>query len=227
MYKPSGRVEVGTFKKAQAAILRILNTETNTNVCIKQCIRRRDGAGSSQQAAVVYDSPMQAEKLTTEINLSRWSTALQGLAEDFIAAEIKARGPPPFPIPKVAFVAVGLVIADQEPWETFLVEDLIDIHSEGPFVKYINNNSARPTVFPDDPEKTAIAKYLSFCQHVQYRKTRNLAFVSDYQGEASKSTPYFDSLIFASFRWSHALNRPTDHHKIVGTHSNLHTSIRD
>lgn len=53
------------------------------------------------------------------------------------------------------------------------------------FVKYIGNASAVP--FDDlsdgDAEK---ALFLSFLQHVQYEKTGQLVYVSDYQGEYNK-----------------------------------------
>ena len=52
---------------------------------------------------------------------------------------------------------------------------------EGPFIKYIGNGSARPYDFLEG-EEHRLGEFLSFCQHVQFLKTKGLAIVGDFQG---------------------------------------------
>ena len=193
IYLPSTGVKVGTFKKAQFGVVHKQpvgqSVPTLNRVCIKQCIRRTSPATSpstsSSHQVVVYDNIKQAELLTTELNCMRWGKGLMGLCYNFIRVGIALDGDPPQPIPEMSFVSISLAVGVDGPRDTFLLEDIIDPRKEGRFVKYISNNSAKPIVFQNDPDKTRIAQFLSFCQHVQYIKTRNLAFVSDFQGMLS------------------------------------------
>jgi len=95
----------------------------------------------------------------------------------FIDAKCKVLGCPPFPIPHVEFVPVALAVANDTN-DVYLIEDPI----EGEFVKYINNGSAQPCSFPYDPSSEHIAEFLTFAQHVQFWRTGENAFVSDFQG---------------------------------------------
>ena len=89
-------------------------------------------------------------------------------------------GPTPFPIPSMRFVNSALAIAD-DTHDTYLLEEVIDDTVHGIFAKYIGNGSVQPFDFleGDDIER---GKFLSFCQHVQYIKTKGFAFVGDFQG---------------------------------------------
>ena len=186
VYSPSAGAKVGAFKKAQFGIIHEFNKPTPTRICIKKCIHRSSSAVgpsvSSLQAIMVYDRCKQAELLTMEMNCSRWAKALMGMVYDFVRVGIALDGPPPQPIPTMSFVTASLAIGTKEPHDTFLLEDVIDIRKDGKFVKYISNNSAKPIVFENDKDRTQIAEFLAFCQHVQYRNTRKMAFVSDFQG---------------------------------------------
>ena len=189
VYVPSAGVKVGTFKKAQFGVIYKQPVghalPTLSRVCIKQCIRRPSltaGPALSSRKVIVYENRKQAELLTTELNCSRWGQGLMGLSYDFIRIGIALDGPPPQPIPQLSFVSTSLAISVDDQQATYLLEDVIDPQKEGRFVKYISNNSAKLIVFPNNPEKTRIAKFLSFCQHIQYNQTRKMAFVSDFQG---------------------------------------------
>ena len=58
-----------------------------------------------------------------------------------------------------------------------MAEELIP----GPFVKYTNNTSPEP--LPNlSPDEEYRAEFLCFAQHVQWEKTGQLAFISDFQG---------------------------------------------
>jgi Alpha-kinase family len=181
-FNPLSKPQLGSFKKAQFGRMNDLTTRESQPVCIKQCIRREQHADTFKSSIMVYDSRKQAELLTMEINCTRWAAALMGVVYDFIVAESRTRGRPPFKIPKMKFVSVALAIAQNDKRDTYLIEDVIDTAGEGEFIKYINNNSAKPLVFHDNEERTGIAAFLAFAQHVQYYKTQQLAFVSDFQG---------------------------------------------
>ena len=70
---------------------------------------------------------------------------------------------------------------------TFLLEEVIDENTEGPFRKYLNNVSPEPLVMETKKDEEW-AKFLAFSQHVQYWKTKKQVFVSDYQGKQSMSS---------------------------------------
>ncbi|KAI9447151.1 hypothetical protein BJY52DRAFT_1127620, partial [Lactarius psammicola] len=69
------------------------------------------------------------------------------------------------------FVIVGLAVtsfpnAAPHNKEVFLVEELIQLE-DGPWRKYINNNSSYPCYFSNN-ENHWCSEFLAFCQHVQY-----------------------------------------------------------
>ena len=70
-----------------------------------------------------------------------------------------------------------------EQKDVYLVEELIRTE-DGPWRKYINNNSSFPHHF-HDKENQRRADFLAFCQHVQYWRTGCQAFTLDFQGELS------------------------------------------
>ena len=86
-----------------------------------------------------------------------------------------------FPIPEMVYVKSALAIAETDQ-EIFLLEEVIDDAIEGPFIKYIGNGSVQPFNFLTG-EELRRGEFLSFCQHVQFLKTKGLAFVGDFQGK--------------------------------------------
>ncbi|KAG0703266.1 alpha-kinase family-domain-containing protein [Suillus ampliporus] len=91
---------------------------------------------------------------------------------------------PSFNIPQVRFVDAALVIEQGADKSVFLLEEFI----EGKFQKYLNNDSVLPRLFLKDDDAEYLAEFLSFSQHIQYWKTKRLAFVSDYQGSTTLLT---------------------------------------
>jgi hypothetical protein len=147
---------------------------TSTNVCIKRSYYK----DSSSLKRRIYDNAKQFQLLSTEINCSRWASALLALVYKFM--EIHPRGKPPFPIPALRYVNVALAITNNSASDVYLLEEVVG-KSDGIFDKYINNTSAVP-LESSDPERQDIAEFLAFTQHVQMIKTTEQAFVSDYQG---------------------------------------------
>ncbi|KAF8228633.1 hypothetical protein L208DRAFT_1290489 [Tricholoma matsutake] len=122
-----------------------------------------------------------------EVSCLVWAQALLDIIYDFIKEESDLEGPTklPFCIPQLCFVKVAIAIEQSSSTSakktTFLIEEVIDENTEGPFRKYLNNVSAEPLVI-ETKEDEEWAKFLAFSQHVQYWKTKKQVFVSDYQG---------------------------------------------
>jgi hypothetical protein len=133
----------------------------------------------------IYDGAKQAELLTMELNCIGWASALMLCVYDFINNQRNQVGIPTFEIPNMRFVNCGLAISKAANRDAFLLEEFIDSDQTGSygnwFVKYLNNNSAKPRRLSDH-RQAHCADFLSFAQHVQFWKTEGLAFVSDLQG---------------------------------------------
>lgn len=193
MFDPREKPIYGAFKQALFGRLNEAVLSKSTSVVIKQCWYSTNVVGNR----AVHDNHTQITKLTGEINCLRWASALMCLVYDFIASFTKEHGPPPFTIPSMRFVRSGLAIAEGSH-DTFLLEEVIDDATDGKFVKYIGNGSVEPFDFleGDDVHR---GKFLSFCQHVQYIKTKQFAFVGDFQGKkANHSVHDVDDLFFIS-----------------------------
>jgi len=127
--------------------------------------------------------------LSGELNCIRWATGLQEIVDNLIAAFITQNGAPPFEIPQMRFVRAALAIVANETHDTYMIEEVIDDAAEGRFVKYIGNSSAKPLKNLTGDEAYR-AQFLAFSQHVQYIKTKGLAFIADYQGTLSPRSRY-------------------------------------
>lgn len=103
-----------------------------------------------------------------------------GIVYDYISNHLQDHGPAPFKIPQMRFVESALAIADTTH-NTFLLEEVINDTTDGHFTKYIGNGSVKPYnhLSGDDVDR---GLFLSFCQHLQFLKTKGLAFVGDFQG---------------------------------------------
>ncbi len=178
---------------------------TNGTVCIKQMYERKDsgnGAISRPRGHLKYNA------LLVECNCIRWASILMDMTYQFIAREVKHRGEPPYPIPTLRFTRVMItLIQDLPASKAFLVEEWIDTDdSDCRFIKYLNNRVLHH--ISDSPPQACKAReitdFLTFAQHVQWQKSGQLAFTSDYQGAGElltdpqiTSNPYV-SLVFIS-----------------------------
>ncbi len=130
----------------------------------------------------------QIRDLATDALSIQWATSLLQDVYDFVASYHQSRRVTCLAIiPQFRFIKSGLAItnvlgAAPEQKEVYLVEELIQ-SGDGPWRKYINNNSSYPHRF-HDTENRRRADFLAFCQHVQYWRTGCQAFTSDFQGEA-------------------------------------------
>jgi hypothetical protein len=148
-------------------------------VCYKQCYHAKPGSGVRQ----IYQGAKQAENLTMELNCIGWASALMVLVYNFMEKKVSILGRPDFQIPQMRYVHAGLAVSQSDDKAAFLLEEYIESDAEngGWFVKYLNNNSAKPRTFANK-DQTIRTQFLSFAQHVQFWKTDGLVFISDLQG---------------------------------------------
>lgn len=177
MYNAKAKPKYGAFKQAILGYVDRPTLWSSTSVMVKQCFY----TSSSTGVRVLYDKHSQLKKLTTELNCLHWASALMGIVYSFIDEHKTTYGLVPFPIPKMVFVKSALTISEADQ-EVYLLEEVINDVVEGPFIKYIGNGSVKPFDFLDG-EELHRGKFLSFCQHVQFLKTKGLTFVGDFQGK--------------------------------------------
>lgn len=222
-YQPSSIPFQGAFKIAHYGHTDIPLFGSSTQVCIKQtfCMstenKRLIFQGQTQAANLSIDSELkhlifqgqtQAANLSTEVNCLGWASALMDVVYCFMKKEDSVRGSPPFEVPQMRYVQAGLAIQVSKDLEgtdkqnVYLLEEFIDSEDPGWFVKYLNNNSAKPFKFKDK-ERSIRAEFLSFCQHVQFIETGEQAFLSDLQGKSlTRRSLNSDQLTFQYFRWT-------------------------
>ena len=143
----------------------------------------------TKQIDVPYDGEKQAQHLWMEIACLVWAQALLDMVYEYMEEEAGDLSGVPFFIPRFRFVQAALAVEQNPSGETrrkapaaFLLEEVIDAKTEGPFRKYLNNVSPVPlTMESKEDEKRAL--FLAFSQHVQYWRTKKQVFVSDYQGK--------------------------------------------
>ena len=180
----------------------------------KICIKEASHIAPQTENRILYDAAKQAEILTTEMNCSRWANPMMKLAYDFVERENEKHGELPFPIPDMRYVKAALAIAKHVDNEIYLIEELIG-EEDGGFEKYINNVYAVP-LSTNDLQRKERGDFLAFTQHIQYTKTKKLAFVSDQQGESDLFCfVLMKFLKCPSFRWPQPSFRPTDNHLAV------------
>ena len=126
-----------------------------------------------------------------------WASALMGIVYNFVYKHIQTHGQPSFMIPRMCFVKNALAI-DDTTHNMYMVEEVIDEAVHGTFVKYIGNGSEKLYEFLNGP--TAYWAELAFSQHVQYLKTKGLAFIGDFQGMSNmRNYPYVQLVLTFSF----------------------------
>ncbi|KAH9031731.1 hypothetical protein EDB84DRAFT_1492201 [Lactarius hengduanensis] len=145
-----------------------------------------DADSSSAILTLSLSPDDQVRELAADALSTQWANSLLRDVYDFISEYQKQTDTIcPMEIPVFRFVAAGLAVtsfpgATSDNKEVFLVEELIQ-HEDGPWRKYINNNSSCPCYFSDNEDRQR-AEFLAFCQHVQYWRTSCQVFTSDFQG---------------------------------------------
>ncbi|KAF5332388.1 hypothetical protein D9758_017367 [Tetrapyrgos nigripes] len=132
------------------------------------------------------------EEIIIEANVHYHVVALMEFAYAYIECQKQLKGPPGLPILNLRYVeaAVFVVLSDKikhsrsrttGPKCTYLLEERIAILPGQDFIKYIHNSNPVPAIALDHTEYTT-ALFLVAVQHLQYKKTHENAYVSDFQG---------------------------------------------
>jgi Alpha-kinase family len=184
-FRSSPIMRYGSFKLAFHAHSSEIVLGNSTAVYLKQTYYKARGAQTSQ--AKPHDPANQIKHLITEIVCLVWADTLLKLVYHFMEGQDhcqqgQERGQNIPVVPQLHFTSCALACSDDRT-NIYLVEEFIDEKVEGRFQKYINNSSALVSLSHLRGEEAInIAKFLSFSQHVQYVKTKGLAYISDYQG---------------------------------------------
>ncbi|KLO07949.1 hypothetical protein SCHPADRAFT_835928, partial [Schizopora paradoxa] len=138
------------------------------------------------------DVPMvgkeQLAHLGDEVTCLMWASAFTTAVTRYVTQVITDKGNPPFQVPHFEYVTGALAMevtfnhAQEKRVNAWLVERRISKEEQGPWRKYINNDSPVPLKQTNEDDITR-AHFLAFSQHLQYKITGKLAFVSDYQGK--------------------------------------------
>jgi hypothetical protein len=160
-------------------------------ICAKRTystIERVVDVGGSLTTKIVnvpHEGEKQFQYLMMEVACLVWAQGLLGIVYDFVKHEAEDLQLP-FNIPQFRFINAAIAIEQSSSVTvkkvTFLLEEVIDEKTEGPFRKYMNNVSPEPLEMGTKADNER-AIFLAFSQHVQYWKTKKQAFVSDYQGK--------------------------------------------
>ncbi|KAG2115279.1 uncharacterized protein F5147DRAFT_569258 [Suillus discolor] len=196
-----GLIGVGGFKTAHTGWLTLtappktgLGSVAHHKVVVKRPFHKvfPTAANFGPYKIGQYSLADELPKLFRKANVLYWAKSLLMLTYDFIDHSIASSSePPPFTVPCVHFVEAGLALcyhqgASRAGTKTgsmhaaFLLEELIKDGDEF-FLKFIHNMDANPLLDELDYGYD-FAEFFVFMQHVQYVKTRQLAFISDYQG---------------------------------------------
>ncbi|KAI6035740.1 hypothetical protein EDC04DRAFT_2571510 [Pisolithus marmoratus] len=195
---------VGGFKTAHAAQLVLtppapvgLRSLPRHDVVMKRPYYKPSDPVAQSKSEIrfnCYVLSQEVEKLFHEANVLYWAKSLMQMTYQFIDHAVNTYTiPPPFDIPCLRFVEAGLALAyTQTPIATkatsssstrmtsaYLLEE--KIICDGVFTKFIHNVDCSPLLDPGE-DGYNIAEFLCFMQHVQYIKTKGLAYIADYQG---------------------------------------------
>ena len=181
-FRSSPIMRYGSFKLAFHANSSEIVLGNSTAVYLKQTYYKSAQTGKAKP----HDPANQIKQLITEIVCLIWADALLKLVYNFMEGQDHHQGQEcgqDIPvIPQLHFTSCALACSDDRT-NIYLVEEFIDEKVEGRFQKYINNSSASVSLSHLHGEEAInIATFLSFSQHVQYLKTKGLAYISDYQG---------------------------------------------
>jgi hypothetical protein len=177
----------GAFKTAHKGMISLDNNNflahfAGRPVCVKQVYYDKNGIIGR------YSGLTELKMLMMECMCLEWATALLKITDDFVTHELQRLGHPNFPIPKARFIQamIAMISLSNNKDKSFMIEEWIDSNSGAEFEKYICNCDATPCLADlASPEAHRIAEYLCFAQHVQWVKTKSLAFTSDFQGKFS------------------------------------------
>ncbi|KAF5342765.1 hypothetical protein D9758_017034 [Tetrapyrgos nigripes] len=139
-----------------------------------------------------YSGVVEFDGIMIEANVHYYAVALMEFAYAYIERQKLEKGLPDLPIPNLRYVEAAVFMVQNNeirhsrsstagPKRTYLLEERIALPPGQDFIKYIHNSSPLPAIPPEHPEYNT-ALFLAAVQHLQYEKTYQSAYVSDFQG---------------------------------------------
>ncbi|KAF5367072.1 hypothetical protein D9758_003915 [Tetrapyrgos nigripes] len=185
---------VGAFKTCHPAKL-ICSEQVMTanSVVMKELYKNK---GLRENGKVVnrgrYSRVVEFDGIMIEANVHYYAVALMEFAYAYIERQKLEKGLPDLPIPNLRYVEAAVFMVQNNeirhsrsstagPKRTYLLEERIALPPGQDFIKYIHNSSPLPAIPPEHPEYNT-ALFLAAVQHLQYEKTYQSAYVSDFQG---------------------------------------------
>jgi hypothetical protein len=153
----------GSFKTAHPGEIRFqgaTNPYAGEKVCVKQVYEKKV---DSPAAMIRLKGRHELEKLSAECNCLRWALILLDLTYQFVDHEVKKKGNPPLPIPRLRFpCSMIAIVVESSKEKVFLIEEWLDL-AKHPFEKYLGNRLPE-SCLSDDATTNAheITKFLLF-----------------------------------------------------------------
>jgi hypothetical protein len=148
-----------------------------SQICVKERFMMEDGK------EFIFGAADQLKELGGEIRNMAWAHCFTVMVYEYVNRVLASKPEgwqPKQAVPQVRFVWSALAIEQGAGANNvFMLEERI---SGGEFVKLIHNGSARLRRLGLPEDEKVVALFLAFSQHVQFSKTSEMAFISDYQG---------------------------------------------
>lgn len=189
----------GSFKTAHTGTLRLdqpakegLGSLYPHNVCVKQLYEKDAVKVPKEREKLRRLVPKRDYSLMRkEAESLLWAIALWDLTMKFISRSIRAGIclPPTHEVYTFTWVHAALAILQSDNPRihglSLLLEELLEMDDpEEDFKKYVGNATFTPEYkLATHPELNKMCLFLTFTQHVQWEETRQMAYISDYQGE--------------------------------------------
>ncbi|KAJ3979928.1 hypothetical protein F5890DRAFT_1420575 [Lentinula detonsa] len=120
-----------------------------------------------------------------------WAISILDHSKNYVSF-LDEKNPCPLPIYDLCFVPTAMALVDPKGSKeatSFIIEN----HITGTWQKFIGNANAIPLMASGE-EGYEHAQYMSFLQHIQFEKTRRLAYISDWQGNSDTTFLYLPRL---------------------------------
>lgn len=194
----SGELGRGAMKTCVEGRLQVMDWERDYAGPQGPAAIKRFYTTDRNQRLARLPSGAEKSKCRQEGALLMWSISILNHSLSYVQL-IAAQNPCPLPIYNLRFSPMALVSVDSKGSKkttTYLVEDRIP----GLWQKYIGNANAVPIIASDE-EGYKRAEFMSFLQHVQFEKTRGLAYISDWQGKGAQVSYAMLSVLISAIRF--------------------------
>lgn len=163
-----------------------LGSADHHNVALKRPFNPSSNSGKARYAAGSEFNLIMKEAVALQFGY-----ALLSLVHAFIQDHPSFGDSNQPPIPSVRFVLAGVAkTLKTEPSGVDLMSGAFLVEERIPelcgFERFVGNGSAIPIDFDDDTQADTLARFYSFCQHVQWVLTQGMLYCADWQGKVNR-----------------------------------------